>query len=128
MSGFGLFWPKSGRWTFSDNCPFLSMSRFGANPDGHGHPPFRGVRCRPVSGRTKATKKLIKAERRKLLISREVDKSLSEINKKKQFLLEQLRHTYVESYQKKLKDEILALDAEIAAAQKELDKRQRKLF
>jgi len=81
-----------------------------------------------VSGRTKATKKLIKAERRKLLISREVDKSLSEINKKKQFLLEQLRHTYVESHQKKLKDEILALDAEIAAAQKELDKRQRKLF
>ncbi|HPJ26802.1 MAG TPA: hypothetical protein PLD93_03910 [Synergistaceae bacterium] len=42
--------------------------------------------------------------------------------------MEQLRHTYVESYQKKLKDEILALDAEIAAAQKELDKRQRKLF
>lgn len=53
---------------------------------------------------------------------------MNNLRKKKTLLLEQLRHTYVESRQKKIKEQILALDAEMAAAQSELEKRQVKLF
>jgi hypothetical protein len=53
---------------------------------------------------------------------------MDSLRKKRQSLLEQLRHTYVESFQKKIKEQILALDVEIAAAQKEMEERQRRLF
>ena len=54
--------------------------------------------------------------------------SLQNLREKKQSLLEKIKHTYVESHKKKLKDELLALEAEMAAAQSELEKRQVKLF
>ena len=63
-----------------------------------------------------------------MLISGDVDKSLLDVKKKKQSLLEQIKHTYVGSHKKKLEEELIALEAKIAAVQGELEERQVKLF